>query len=475
MQNYQNLYNPEPNDLESFRMNYPYFNPDIITDKNSKYRYQFIFLTEVNMEENGFIEMVNQYLNAKFNPVTHYKILEQNLEKFTRLAAESSTILNNILKRADFPEGIETLFRETHVVSETNDIRDMICLFNKQDSLKIKYEILRKIGLTVLLNRVKNTQTFQKALNYNKYINRLFLEKLNLKQQRHVVGDFLKIYFWMNDNDNLVYSYNENKAIELHQADSMDRFNSGKTLNDLQTEIMFPQMTKAGNKVLKYVSRIKNKHQDKEDYTSVIEKIVRKNIRFPSEITDIHGVTFVVDSEQDTISLIAEIEDFLGGTNTRKNEKIIEKTRDSGIIYDNKENFKIWKTIYDITFPHEMLDAVNYGILQIKNDITVLENIISSLSDLSGRDNQLSEINRHLSLKKKEAEKLHRLKGAYENKPFDIYLEIQIQELKSYLLSKCYGSEIEHRLHKSRQVMSSTFYKLFPRKIYEPILLKNNI
>ncbi|MBN2403402.1 MAG: hypothetical protein JXN64_13540 [Spirochaetes bacterium] len=472
MINYQSIYNTEPDDLELFWTNYPYFCPDALFERGGKYRYQFIFLAEVNTDDAGFLEMINQYLNVKFNPVSGYKTFEQNLAKFSRLAAEASLILKNILKRAYFPEVIENLFRETQEVSETNDIRDMINVFNRNDSVKIKYEILRKIGLMVLLNRVKNTQSFQKSLKYNSFINRLFLEKLNLRQQRHVGGDYLKIFFWMNDTDVLAYSYDEHEAVKLYNADNEKRSYKGKTLHDLQYEIMFPQMTRAGNNVLKYISRLKNKHEDREDYTSVIEKIIRKNIRFPSEITDIHGVTFVVDSEEDTFSLIAELEEFLGGTNTRKNEKIIEKAGDSGIVDDSKENFRIWKTIYDITSPNEMLDAVNYGIRQAQKDIAFFESMLTSLENSTGRDNLLPAVNNHIADKLKDVKKFRKLKDVYESKPFDIYLEIQIQELKSYLLSKCYGSEIEHRLHKSRQVMSSSFYKLFPRKIYEPILLK---
>lgn len=472
MKKYQEIYNKEPADIEVFWKNYPYFNPEILYKENNNYRYQFISLAEANTDDAALAEMLNQYLNVKFNPVTNYKSLEENLKKFSGLAAESSIIINNILKRADFPEDVERLFGESQIVADTNDIREMIILYNRQNDERTRYEILRKIGLTILLNRVKNTQIFQKSLRDNYFINRLFLEQLNLKQQRHIVESNVAIYFWLDDKDNLVFSYDEKNAVSSHKKDSSERLKNGKTVYDLQKEIIFPQNTKGQNWVLKYISRIKNKHYDKDDYTSIIEKIIRKNILFPVEITDIHGVTFVVDSEQDMYDLISEIEDFLGGTNTRKNDKIIEKAWNQNIVHNRGEYFKIWKTVYDITLPHEMLDLTNYAIEKLKNDIAVLEKIKLSLNNSSDQLDLIPMIEDQLAEKQKESKKLGRLKKFYEKKPFDIYLEIQIQELKSYLLSRCPGSEIEHKLHKHRQVMSSSFYKLFPRKIYEPVLAK---
>lgn len=480
MRGYGNIYKEEPGDLEIFWKHYPYFNPDILNNGQDRYRYQFIYLSELSkngIEEPELNELVNQYLNAKFNPVFSYKTLEQNLSKFSAIAQESSEILDNILKRADFPKEFEMLFKESRMVAESNNLKDMLNLFNLQEDIKIKYEILRKMGLSILLNRVRNTPIFQKSLKHNYSINMLFHKQLNLKQQRQIHGDRIEIFFWLNNENNLVCMSSEKEALSMHGADSKERLKSGKEVYDLQKEVMYPQKTKAGNIVLKYISRVKNKHSDKEDYTSVIEKIVRKNIPYPVEITDIHGVTFVVNDERDTYSLLAEIEDFLGGTNTRKNEKVIEKAWSPGIVQSKNGSFKIWKTVYDITIPHEMLEAVNYGVLYTEKDIVFLKDAITSLTTLNvlqGKTHIFESFEKQLTEKEKERTKLIRLKELYAKKPFDIYLEMQIQGLKSYLLSKCHGSETEHRLHKHRQVMSSSFYKLFPRKIYEPLLQENN-
>ncbi len=471
MNKYQNIYASEPEDIEEFWRNYPYFNPGILTDENSKYRYQFILLADTAADDATLHEMLNQYLNVKFNPVSDYRSLDENLEKFSELAAESSVIIGNILGRAAFPENINMLLKETASVARTDDIKEMIILYGKQNNDRIRYEIVRKIGLTIMLSRVKNTPAFQKSFGNNHFINMLFFKQLNLKQQREIGGPGTELYYWLDENDKLIFSYDGQNAIISHNAACTERLKKRKMVYELQKEIIHPQITRAGNRVLKYISRVKNKHEDREDYTSVIEKIIRKNIFFPADITDIYGVTFVVESGKDTPVLISEIETFLGGTNTRKNEKIIEKELKEKISRGSGENFKIWKSVYDITLPNEMLEMINYSKERIKIDISQLERIAAPLSSLEGMANLKSLISRHISEKEKEINNLSGLQKMYRKMPFDIYLEVQIQDLNSYLSGKCHGCETEYNLYKHNQVMSSSFYKLFPGKIYKSALM----
>jgi len=55
--------------------------------------------------------------------------------------------------------------------------------------------------------------------------------------------------------------------------------------------------------------------------------------------------------------------------------------------------------------------------------------------------------------------------------PQDFIIEVQLQDLKSYLLSVAKGSPTEHALLKMRQIRSNSFYKFFPQEIYEPDIL----
>jgi hypothetical protein len=54
------------------------------------------------------------------------------------------------------------------------------------------------------------------------------------------------------------------------------------------------------------------------------------------------------------------------------------------------------------------------------------------------------------------------------NHPSDFVIEVQLQDIRSYLLSIAEGSPTAHAWLKMNQIRSNSFYKFFPAEIYEP-------
>ncbi|MBP7462183.1 MAG: hypothetical protein KBA26_12915 [Candidatus Delongbacteria bacterium] len=464
------LYQNEPDDVAMFWKDYSYFDPTIVENRDRKFH--FIELTKLRLDSKHFRKKLNTYLNVKFNPVNFYQPLEMNLIKFSLLAAESSIILQSILQRAALPAFVESVLAESEQVAETNDIIELIQIYKNSTDLRTRYEVLRKTSLGFLLGRVKNCLSFQKAPKYHKYLDRLFKSQLQLDNTRHIQDSFT-LYYWLNPDDQIVFYDNETDAQTAYENDKRERDKKGKMIHPIQHETITPVVSLNGNIILRYISRIKNFNGQKDDYTSIIEKIVRKNLLYPNEITDIYGITFVVRGEKEILSLKTELEDSLGGTNTRKDEKKIQKAPISEYISQNSgEYFKIWKAIYDITLPHERLEIIMGQINNIKEDIQVLQQVIRNTPPQGETQKSLEFVQTYIQKKERELDHLKRIKMMYDNKSFDLQVEIQIQDLQSYLLSRCFGSSTEHAALKREQVLRSSLYKLYPKQIYEPFLMK---
>jgi len=463
------LYSYEPEDTHLFWTHYPYFDPDI-PNKDPK-KYHFLELAHFKIDSPSFRKKLNHYLNIKFNPIEYHMPLDYNITKFKNLAEESSKILQIILERASLPEFVQSVFQENKKIASTNDIIDLIAICQKSESIREKYEITRKVGLTFLLSRVKNCIGFQKTRKYHTSVDTIFKEQLKIKENGSNHYQF-EIYYWLDHNEKLAFYADKETAIKLHEEQSKIRESKGKDTHPLQFEFFKPQMSQGKNQILKYISRIKNFNLGREDNASVIEKIIRKNLLYPTEIADLYGITFVVNTEKELLNLRGEIESFLGGTNTRKSEKIIEKSTGSEYYTStNSDFFKIWKTVYDITLPHERLEIINQVIKDYLEDIRILEEVVDGV-DHTFQDSKIyGSIVHHLNRKYSKIEKIYHIKERLIQKPFDLQVEIQIQDLHSYLLSKCFGSSTEHEALKRNQVLSSTLYKVFPKKIYQPELL----
>jgi len=148
-------------------------------------------------------------------------------------------------------------------------------------------------------------------------------------------------------------------------------------------------------------------------------------------------VKIVVDREERIPSIIRDLESFLGGSSTRKMEKNSYHRFGKRMLseYSSPEYF-VWKAIYDITLPHPSSS-------QIRKMLKLTRGNRSAQKEL--RD---------------------RLKYFVDH-PSDFVIEVQLQDIKSYLQSIARGSPSAHTWLKMNQIRSNSFYKFFPQEIYE--------
>jgi hypothetical protein len=221
-----------------------------------------------------------------------------------------------------------------------------------------------------------------------------------------------------------------------------DRSSLALDTYEMQTFECCPFLTINRNRVLHMEIRNKFKVSDQTSYTSFIEKMLRKNLEFPNQVHDVIAVKLILESEREIAHIIHDLESFLGGTSTRKQEKTTYHKFGRRILakYSSKDYF-VWKAIYDITLPHPSLEAMERLL-----DIT--------------KGNEA-------------AQKELRLRLQYLiNNPRDFVIEVQLQDIESHLQSIARGSPTEHALLKKNQIRSNSFYKLFPEEIYKDELIK---
>ena len=205
----------------------------------------------------------------------------------------------------------------------------------------------------------------------------------------------------------------------------------------LQRIACYPFRTSTGHEIVHMEIRKKFGSREEPTYTSYVEKMLRKNLEFPNQIHDTIGVRIVVNTEDDIPLIITDLESFLGGSSTRKMEKnSYHRFGRRGLSeYSSKEYF-VWKAICDITLPHPWIAQVEKML-----EIT--------------RDNEQAQ--------KELKRQLHH----FVNNPKDFVIEVQLQDIKSYLLSIARGSPTEHACLKMNQIRSNSFYKFFPKEIFE--------
>ncbi len=64
-------------------------------------------------------------------------------------------------------------------------------------------------------------------------------------------------------------------------------------------------------------------------------------------------------------------------------------------------------------------------------------------------------------------EELEKQLHSIVNHPRDFVIEVQLQDMTSYLLSIAKGSPTEHSWLKMNQIRSNSFYKFFPKEIFQ--------
>lgn len=429
------LYQNVPNDIDYFREIYAHLDPSIIY--NSQEGITFLKILESDGNKKKIKRKLNSYLNIKFNDIEHTRSYEENMIFFKKLSEYVSEAIKEILDNSLLPDDLKLILDEKKEVKNCYDIFEMLELYKNTSSDRIKYELLRKLGLIVLIARI-NRSIQVELLDYEmKKVINSFNKGLGFNNAKRGL-----CFLWLNHNNQVQYSLNKERAYFLFSKEKNLRKELALNTYPIQKLNYYTFETHSGNKIINFECRNKFKKGKQIYYASFIEKMIRKNLEFPDQIHDIIGIKIVVKHEKELKNIIYDLEKFLGGTSTRKREKnTYHKFNKRELNKYSADDYYVWKAIYDITLSHPSLDQINKMIKLTENN---------------------PEVQKELS---------NRLNYFIEN-PQDFVIEVQLQDLDTYLRSITQGSSTDHRLLKMSQIRNNSFYKLFPKEIYESEMQK---
>jgi hypothetical protein len=246
-------------------------------------------------------------------------------------------------------------------------------------------------------------------------------------------------YYWVDEHYKVKFIRDdEQKALQQYTQDAHDRKRWASKVHPIQIFCTNTYITKKKNKIISFDIRNKFQKNGNIYYTSFLEKMLRKNLEFPNQVHDVLGVKIIVNEAEDIPKIIDELETFLGGSSTRKKEKNhLNKFGKRKLNKYSSEEYFVWKAVYDVALPHPSINKVK------------------DMIELTDKNNKelLQYLNDRIEY--------------FINNPRDFVLEVQIQDLKSYLLSMGNGSLPHHDNLKMTQIKENTFFKLFPVEIYK--------
>jgi hypothetical protein len=424
------LYRDLPDDLSEFRKKYAHLDPSVLTKPNEGIA--FLRIAEDNRPARVLKGMLNAYLNVKFHDIKQRKGYESNAATFQEKSIIASQVIDEILAKAALPREIVAVLREIEEIRSCYDFYEMLKLYKGARDERVRYEILRKIGLIVLIARISRATDTDELGNRKKEVWQAFDRGL-----RRTKKEKREYYLWLNAKHKVDFTSDKVLAQKAYAKDMDARRRQACHVYPLQRFVCYPFTTFSGNQILHMEIRNKFGDRGKPSYTSYVEKIVRKNLEFPNQVHDTIGVKIVVEKEDQIQRIILDLESFLGGSSTRKMEKNTYHRfgRRRLSEYSSPEYF-VWKAVYDITLPHPSIPQTR------------------KLLKLT-RGNQLAQ------------EELRDRLEYFLNHPRDFVIEVQLQDIESYLLSIARGSPTAHAWLKTNQIRSNSFYKFFPKEIYE--------
>lgn len=425
------MYKDLPEDLPEFRKKYAHLDPSVLN--RSSEGITFLRIAHARGSARALKERLNAYLNVKFHDITHRKGYEANAPLFRERSIHASQVIEEILTKAAFPEAITEVLREKEEVRTCYDFYEMLSLYKAAREARLRYEILRKIGLIVLTARIDRTMEREDLEQREKQVRRAF--DRGLRRARKGRKEY---YLWLNAINKVDFSTDERTARRNYARDLETRKRQACRVYPLQRFVCHPFKTFSGNEILHLEIRNKLGSRGRPSYASYAEKMVRKNLEFPNQVHDTIGVKIVVEQEAQIPAIIRDLESFLGGSSTRKMEKNTYHRfgRRRLSEYSSPEYF-VWKAVYDITLLHPSIAQIR-KMLKLTRDHPAAQHEVRK-----------------------------RLKYFFDH-PSDFVIEVQLQDIKSYLLSIARGSSTAHAWLKMNQIRSNSFYKFFPKEIYEP-------
>lgn len=424
------LYAEKPDDLNIFREIYTHFDPRVIY--NSQEGITLLKISKENKPKEELKIKLNRYLNIKFNDIENLRSYDENMVFFKKYSIHASNAIEEILKNALLPDKIINTLKENKKVKECYDIYQILELFKNTSSDRIKFELLRKLGLIVLIARINRSIHIEYLDSEMKKVINSFNKGLGFNNAHRGL-----CYLWLDHKNNVQYTKDKNKAKFFYNKEIVARKKLALEIYPIQTLDYDTFETHSGNQVINFECRNKFKKDNQIYYASFIEKMIRKNLEFPDQVHDTIGIKIIVKHEDNIKNIIYDLENFLGGSSTRKREKNTYHRFNKRILNKySAEDYYVWKAIYDITLSHPSVE-------QVKKMIRLAD---------GNKNTQLALENRL---------------RYFLNNPQDFVIEVQLQDLKSYLRSITKGSSTDHRLLKMSQIRNNSFYKLFPQEIYE--------
>gem|GEM_PF-1923699 len=436
----EHLYKDVPSDIARFRQNYVHLDPAVID--TSADGITFLKIAHQPLTPAEIKQALNDYLNIKYNCLDNVKSYDENMAQFSRHSQIASTVINDVLARAAMPRPIIDALQEHPRVRRCEDIHDLIELYQSDDSRRVRFEILRKIGLIVLISRIDKRFMISDLDRILDAVKRLLHRGLCLSDRKTI-----RFYYWLDDNDKVDYHTDEQTARARFEAATRRRASKILPVFHLNCFVADAKHCIFDCTVLHIEIRNKLGNSRQLSYTSYIEKMIRKNFEFPNQVLDVIGVKMVVKNEAEVLELIKALETFLGGSSIRKHEKnaLHKFGRKKLSKYSSNEYF-VWKAIYDLTLPHPFSPH---------------------LADLIEKAGQYPHLQKMLTQQA----------AHWIDKPLDVVVEIQIQDIDSYLQSIAPGSSSQHAALKMNQIRANSFCKFFPEEIYADALfeLRNQI
>ncbi len=422
------LYSYPPEDIEKFRKVNTYLDPNIALRKD---KITFLRIVESNSSSQKIKDKFNKYLNVKYNHISHPLSYKENMNKFVRQSKIVSDFLDDVLKVGKFSKEEVEVLKENQILKENPNIFELLNIYRNAKNRRLKFEILRKIGLVDLVSRIEKNFPFEYTEFVTNEVEKLFSIGLSLKKQ-----DIKSCYIWMDELNKVKYSFKESDACILYQEDNAKRKNLNLGNSPFGKKLYSPFKISNDSHIEVIEIRDKLRRNNKHYYTSFLEKMIRKNIEFPTQIHDTIGVRLVVKNQDEIHNCISNIEKFIGGSSSRKKEKnTMHKFGLQKLSSYSSEDYYVWKAVYDIALPH-------FTIKYLK---------------------EIEKMTKEQNVKKTI---LKRIESLIKN-PINAVVEVQVQDFESYALSILEGSPTDHSRLKMNQIRRNSFHKLYPKEIYE--------
>lgn len=424
------LYEDLPEDLPEFRKRFAHLDPRLLEQPSEGIT--FLKIAQSDEPLDRIRERLNAYLNIKFHDIVHSKHYAENATVFARHSRIASRVIEELLEKSALPSPLVDMLREQEEVASCHDFLQMTILFRESRDRRLRYELLRKLGLIVLIARINRSVEVDELATRVREV----WEGLRRGLGANGTTDLL-FHLWLTAKGRVAYETDPERADAAYRRAREERIRRALRVYPLQRFRCRPFRTRGGNEIVHMEIRNKFGNGQELSYTSFVEKMVRKNLEFPNQVHDTVGVKIVVNAEAEIPRIISDLESFLGGSSTRKMEKNSYHRfgrRQLGP-YSSKDYF-VWKAIYDMTLPHPSIPQLEKMLELTQGNAAAQEELRTRLAH-------------------------------FVNNPRDFVIEVQLQDIRSYLLSIAEGSPTAHGWLKMNQIRANSFYKIFPREVYE--------